>query len=124
MRLLTHNSLRCARKDVVTGYPLIIHSDNIDIREAPCNREFIRQMIPNLNWPALLQATRSIGFDTLPENIDNTELIEDNDFIDALHHILMNIHILDGRLECPESGHIFEIKNGIPDMMLPEDVIP
>lgn len=123
MRLLTHNSLRCARKDVVTGYPLKIQADKIDVREAPCNRDFIRDMIPNLNWPALLQATRDIGVDTLPESLD-TELIEDDDFIDALHHILMNIHILDGKLVCPESGHIFEVQNGIPDMMLPEDVIP
>lgn len=123
MRLLTHNALRCARKDVVTGYPLKIQADNIEVRDAPCNRDFIKDMIPNLNWPALLQATRDIGVDTLPENIE-PELIEDNDFIDALHHILMNIHVLDGKLICPESNHVFEVKNGIPDMMLPEDVIP
>jgi multifunctional methyltransferase subunit TRM112 len=123
MRLLTHNSLRCNRKDVVTGYPLKIHADNIEIREAPCNREFIRDMIPNLNWPALVQATRDIGVDTLPDNLE-PELVEDNEFIDALHHILMNIHVVDGRLECPESGHVFQVKNSIADMMLPEDLVP
>lgn len=39
------------------------------------------------------------------------------------HHLLFEIHILDGSLVCPESSRKFPIKDGIPNMLLHEDEI-
>jgi multifunctional methyltransferase subunit TRM112 len=123
MRLLSHNSLRCTRKDVITGFPLKIHAEHVEVCESPCNREFIAQLAPNLHWPALTIAAREVGIDALPETLDLT-LLQDPAFIDALHHVLMDVHVLEGKLECPESGQIFPINNGVTNMVLDEDLLP
>ena len=44
-------------------------------------------------------------------------MISDNDFIQALHHLLLDIHIVEGTLICPESGQRFPIHEGIPSLM-------
>mmetsp|Transcript_26317 Transcript_26317/g.58918 ORF Transcript_26317/g.58918 Transcript_26317/m.58918 type:complete len:124 (+) Transcript_26317:311-682(+) len=122
MRLLTHNSLRCSRKDVASGYPLKIHADKVDVRQSPCNRDFIVSMIPNLNWQALRVAAREVGIDSLPEELTD-DLVSDDNFIYALHHILFDVHVTEGRLECPESGQIFNVKGGVAFMDLDEDIV-
>ena len=42
---------------------------------------------------------------------------DDEAFLQALHHALMEIEILDGQLVCPETGKKFPIKDGIPSML-------
>lgn len=39
----------------------------------------------------------------------------------ALHHVLFEIHVLEGELVCPESGRRFFVRDGIPNMLLHED---
>jgi multifunctional methyltransferase subunit TRM112 len=73
-------------------------------------------MIPSLYWPSVLIAANSVGLEGFPENISD-ELIADDDFIQALHHLLLDIHIIEGSLICPETGYRFPIHEGIPSMM-------
>ena len=40
-----------------------------------------------------------------------------------MHHALVEIEVIEGHLECPESGRQFPIKNGIPNMLLNEDEV-
>lgn len=47
----------------------------------------------------------------------------DVDFLQKLHHILMEIDIIEGNLECPETGRLFPITEGIPNMLLNEDEV-
>lgn len=47
----------------------------------------------------------------------------DNEFLQKLHHVLMEIDIIEGNLECPETGRIFPISEGIPNMLLNEDEV-
>lgn len=47
----------------------------------------------------------------------------DNDFLQKLHHVLMEIDIVEGNLECPETGRLFPISEGIPNMLLNEDEV-
>ena len=53
-----------------------------------------------------------------PENVaENEQLLQ------KLHHLLLEVDVLDGQLECPETGRVFPITNGIPNMVLNEDEV-
>lgn len=122
MRLLTHNTLRCARKDVTIGFPLRIEGAKVEVRQSPCNTEFIASLIETIDWGALCAAAASLGLDSLPPQLTE-ELVADETFLHALHHILMDVHVTEGVLICPESGQAFPIHNGVPNMMLDEAVV-
>jgi multifunctional methyltransferase subunit TRM112 len=49
---------------------------------------------------------------TVPEDYATDEA-----FLQALHHALMEIEIIDGTLVCPETSKRFPIKDGIPSML-------
>jgi multifunctional methyltransferase subunit TRM112 len=61
-----------------------------------------------------------LGIETLPPTLTNA-LANDQAFLSALYHILMNIHLVKGMLTCPESGREFPVTDGIPNMMLQEE---
>ena len=84
--------------------------------ESDCNIEFIRHIISSLHWPGIIIAAGAVGLQGFPDNI-NDELINDDDFIQALHHLLLDIHIIEGTLICPETGYRFPIHEGIPSLM-------
>lgn len=80
-------------------------------------------MVPKLDWSVLYTAAESIGKqEDLPKSvIDNFE--NDEDFLKKVHHVLLEVEIINGELICPESGRKFPISNGIPNMLLNEDEI-
>jgi multifunctional methyltransferase subunit TRM112 len=47
-------------------------------------------------------------------------LANDPDFLKALYHVLMNVHLVEGMLTCPVTGREFPVENEIPNMMLDE----
>jgi multifunctional methyltransferase subunit TRM112 len=49
------------------------------------------------------------------------ELADDSSFLQALYHILMNVHLIKGMLTCPVTGKEFPVTDGIPKMMLEEE---
>lgn len=49
------------------------------------------------------------------------ELLEDENVLKALHHVLLEVEVMEGDLECPETGRKFPIKNGIPNMLINEE---
>ena len=58
----------------------------------------------------------------LPQTISEN-YATDNEFLQKLHHVLLEIDIVEGNLECPETGRIFPITEGIPNMLLNEDEV-
>ena len=52
----------------------------------------------------------------LPSSVPD-KFAEDEPFLLALHHALMCIEIIDGKLVCPETQKTFPIKDGIPSMI-------
>ncbi|RZF33707.1 hypothetical protein LSTR_LSTR007735 [Laodelphax striatellus] len=54
-------------------------------------------------------------------------LIEDyesnEDFLKKVHHVLLEVDVINGELVCPESGRKFPITSGIPNMLLNEDEV-
>ncbi|KAI5729592.1 hypothetical protein M8J76_004337 [Diaphorina citri] len=125
MLLLTHNMLtsNCI-KGVSNGYPLIIKATSIKKLESDFNPEFLIRMIPKLDWSAFYKATQMLGDAeiSIPEElIDSYE--KDSEFLKKVHHALLEVEVVEGDLECPESGRKFPISSGIPNMLLKEDEI-
>ncbi|KAI4476458.1 hypothetical protein M0804_013586 [Polistes exclamans] len=124
MKLLTHNMLTSkSLQGVTVGYPLEIIAKDVKISEVDFNSEFIMRIIPKLDWPALWKAAESIGHvGELPP-----ELVEDYDknidFLKKVHHVLLEVEVINGDLLCPESGRKFPINDGIPNMLLNEDEV-
>ena len=48
---------------------------------------------------------------------------EDEDILKAVHHAIIEVEVVEGKLICPESGREFPITNGIPNMLLNEDEV-
>ena len=56
--------------------------------------------------------------DDLPDSYEENE-----DFLKAAHHVMMEVEVVEGELECPETGRKFPISEGIPNMLLREDEV-
>lgn len=95
------------------------------VSEVDFNPEFILKIIPKVDWTVLYNAAESIGqLDGIGLPKDIVENFEnDNEFLKKAHHVLLEIDILNGELVCPETGRLFPIVNGIPNMILNEDEI-
>ena len=83
----------------------------------------ILKMLPRLNYQAVVQASQQLSSDPplpdkVPENVN-----DDDAFLQALHHVLFDIHLVEGFLVCPGSGRRFPVKDSIPNMILHEDEI-
>uniref|UniRef100_A0A8D8TC91 Multifunctional methyltransferase subunit TRM112-like protein n=1 Tax=Cacopsylla melanoneura TaxID=428564 RepID=A0A8D8TC91_9HEMI len=125
MLLLTHNMLtsNCI-KGVSNGYPLIIKANSIKKLESDFNPEFLIRMIPKLDWNAFYKATQMLEDVevSVPEKLIES-YDKDTEFLKKVHHALLEVEIVEGDLECPESGRKFPISSGIPNMLLKEDEV-
>ncbi|KAH8327619.1 hypothetical protein KR074_003746 [Drosophila pseudoananassae] len=144
MKLSTYNFLTSmAIKGVKVGFPLkltvsrksfqkilivsrICYFFQINKKEeveSEFNPTFIERLLPKLDWSAIYGAAQvaELADDippAQPENIGDNELL-----LQKLHHLLFEIDVLEGQLECPETGRIFPITDGIPNMLLNEDEV-
>ena len=84
--------------------------------ESECNVEFMRHIIPSLHWQSVLVAASAVGFQGLPNEV-GSDILQDQEFLEAMHRLLLDIHILEGFLICPDTGRKFPISEGIPNMM-------
>ncbi|XP_042274818.1 multifunctional methyltransferase subunit TRM112-like protein isoform X1 [Thunnus thynnus] len=123
MKLLTHNMLTSHVKGVTKGYPLLIKASEVKVNDLEFNPQFISRMIPKLEWSALVQAAEELGHrQDLP-----SELVPDyqtnEEFLKKVHRALLEVEVIEGCLQCPESGREFPISKGIPNMLLNEDEV-
>ena len=56
--------------------------------------------------------------ESVPENYER-----DEGFLKTSHRVLREVEVLEGELQCPESGRKFPISEGIPNMLLREDEV-
>lgn len=91
--------------------------------EVDFNSEFVSRMLQKIDYPVLYNAIESIGqsHDLPKELVENYE--SDQDFLKKVHHVLLQVDVINGELICPETGRKFPINNGIPNMLLNEDEI-
>lgn len=124
MKLLVHNFLSSQfLKGVATGYPLKIMAESVTATPREYNADFIKRTVPKLDYTALKAAADSIGYGAdLPAALV-AEWCENEDFLKQLHHVLVELEVDEGYLECPETGRKFTIKKGIPNMLVNEDEV-
>ncbi|EGN97341.1 hypothetical protein SERLA73DRAFT_139508 [Serpula lacrymans var. lacrymans S7.3] len=121
VRLITHNLLACHVKGCTTNnFPLQFQDVQIELQEAEFNPDFVRNLLPRLEWGALVDAAKQVGDTSLPP--EQPEMTDD-DVLQKLHHVLLEIHITEGAMVCSNCKHIYPISNGIPNMLLSEHEI-
>ncbi|KAN0098101.1 Trm112p domain containing protein [Tylopilus felleus] len=121
VRLITHNLLACHAKGCTTNnFPLQLQDVQIELREQELNPGFITNILPRLEWRALVDAATLLGDTSLP--LEQPEMTDD-EFLQNLHHVLLEIHIVEGVMICPNCKHSYPISNGIPNMLLAEHEI-
>ncbi|KAL1784575.1 multifunctional methyltransferase subunit TRM112 [Sigmodon hispidus] len=115
MKLLTHNLLSSHVPGVgARGFPLRLQGT-----EARINPDFVARMIPKVEWAALVQAADTLNLAEVPK--EQTEGYEHETFLRKMHHVLLEVDVLEGTLQCPESGRRFPISSGIPNMLLNDE---
>ncbi|KAK9734806.1 hypothetical protein RND81_04G164500 [Saponaria officinalis] len=122
MRLLTHNMLSSNIKGVTNGFPLKIEAVNVVEKQVDLNIDFLKNIFSKIEWKAFVEAAKSMGYSELPEDVDSSQL-DNQDFVTKFHHALLEIHLEEGTLECPETGRKFPVSKGIPNMLLHEDEV-
>lgn len=133
MRLLTHNMLKCnVRK--CQHYPLALHVDAYVTVDAELNADFLHHMFPKLDWAVLRATCRTLQWpvpavpdayqtdtDRLPDEVPYGP--DSEPWLHALHEVLMARNITSGNMTCAACGHLFPIRDGIPNMLLKEDEV-
>lgn len=106
----------------MNGFPLKIVVKETRETETEFNAEFLVHMLPKMEWAAFVNAAREIGAGELPGEIPD-DAATNEEFLQAFHHALLEVHVEEGTLVCPESGRKFPINKGIPNMLLNEDEV-
>ncbi|XP_039625299.1 multifunctional methyltransferase subunit TRM112-like protein isoform X1 [Polypterus senegalus] len=123
MKLLTHNMLTSHVKGVTKGYPLLIKATEVKLTDVDFNSEFVSRMIPKIEWSVLVEAADTLGhLNDLPRDLP-PDYESSEDFLRKVHHVLLEVEVLEGNLKCPESGREFPITKGVPNMLLNEDEV-
>ncbi|KIR28002.1 multifunctional methyltransferase subunit TRM112 [Cryptococcus deuterogattii 99/473] len=118
VRLITHNMLACHVKNCTKdNFPLVFSEVELVERPAPINPDFIKRFLPKLDWKALVDTARSLGDTSLPDIMPENWTDEE---IQALHHVLFELHVEEGIMTCRGCGHAYPVSNGIPNMLLAE----
>ncbi len=129
MRLLTHNTMRNNSAEAAgKGWPLKITCVELrvdDAAESGNNNPqqemaFVKGILGMLDWPTLVQGASQMGLNTLPQTLTE-DMTQDPEFLRALYHVLMNVHLIKGMLTCPDTGREFPVTNGIVDFSMEEE---
>ncbi|KAF2306411.1 hypothetical protein GH714_017744 [Hevea brasiliensis] len=120
MRLLTHNMLSSNIKGVSNGFPLRIEVEKVMEKQVDFNPDFLKNMFSKIEWKALVDAARTMGYVELPEEAESS-MLDSDEFLRKFHHALLEVHLEEGALVCPETGRRFPVNKGIPNMLLHED---
>ncbi|XP_006883697.1 PREDICTED: tRNA methyltransferase 112 homolog [Elephantulus edwardii] len=101
-------------------FPLRLQATEVRVYPVEFNPDFVARMIPKVEWAALLEATETLHLVEVPKG--PTEGYEhDEAFLRKMHHMLLEVDVLEGTLQCPESGRLFPISRGIPNMLLNDE---
>lgn len=97
----------------------------MDIIAADYNEDLVKNMLHKVNFPALKAAAINLQIGSLIQTSECIveDIVADDTFLRELHHLLLEVHVQQGALVCPNTGRKFPIKDGIPNMLLHEDEV-
>eukprot|EP00741_Cyanophora_paradoxa_P023693 tig00021612_g22887.t1 len=128
MKILTHNMLMCNVKGCDKGnFPLRIElSEPVSIQETEFNEDFARRLIGKVDWPALAETAAALGlYDKLgiPElpSTPPEAATADDALLKAMHRVLLEVQVIEGKLVCNNCGKAYSVSKGIPNMLLTQD---
>ena len=102
------------------GFPLLLQATEVRSNPVEFNPDFIARVIPKVEWTALLEAADTLHLVEVPkEPIQGYE--HNEEFLRKMHHVLLEVEVSEGTLQCPESGRLFPISRGIPSMLLSDE---
>ncbi|KAL1959254.1 hypothetical protein VTO42DRAFT_2441 [Malbranchea cinnamomea] len=134
MKLLTANFVTCAVKackSSAASFPLHFQDAELEQQELDFQPTFIRNVLPRVDWEALKITATELGFPSLPaekpEPSDPAFQDENNQeaqkLLRDLHRLLLETHVVEGKLVCGNCGHEYRIKEGIANFLLPSHLV-
>jgi len=127
MKILTLNFLTCALKTCKSSalsFPLHLKDVELEQAEIELSPQILLYILPRIDWPALIITSSELGFPTLPPQPPTVEELEnDIDMMKDLHMLLMETNVMEGGLLCGNCGHIYEIREGTANFLLPNHLI-
>jgi len=92
-------------------------------RRAEFHAEFLVNTLAKIEWDAFKAAAKEVGADDHLPSAAPEDAASDENFLKAFHHALLEVHVQEGYLVCPDSGRRFPITKGVPNMLLNEDEV-
>ncbi|KAK9452683.1 hypothetical protein V1511DRAFT_507181 [Dipodascopsis uninucleata] len=135
MKLLTANFVQCTVKSCASSkdcFPLHFDQQSAEMplelahEDVDFNVEFIANILPRIEWRALITTTRELGNNQLPEekpDIVNPHAEENLQLLKDLHTLLLETQIVQGSMRCANCGHIYFIRDSIPNFLLPGHLV-
>ena len=131
MKFLTTNFLKCSVKacDVSNlNFPLqydgtkckLVQNEDIEFQPV-----FLLNILDRIDWPAIVQVAADLGNTSLPpqkpELNSNIDKMNEDELaiLRDLHTLLLQTSITEGEMRCKNCGHVYYIKNSIPNLLLP-----
>ncbi|CAI7651951.1 unnamed protein product [Penicillium manginii] len=122
MKVITANFVTCAVKEcktTATSFPLHFHDAELELQEVDFQPEFIRNVIPRIDWEGLRTTANELGFPSLPETKPEGDELTNEQTLKDLHRLLLETQVMEGKLVCGTCGHAYAIKEGIANFLLP-----
>ncbi|KAI4087128.1 MAG: hypothetical protein LQ344_007023 [Seirophora lacunosa] len=124
MKLLTVNFLTCAVKvckSSAASFPLHFQDAEVEQREMDYNPTFLSNILPRLEWDAIVTVAAELGFTNVPATKPdgNPETEEEQQVMRDLHTLLLETEVVEGKMVCGNCGHEYKIKEGIANFLLP-----
>ncbi|KAI5650323.1 hypothetical protein M9H77_36328 [Catharanthus roseus] len=116
MRLITHNMIKLFLLGEFTNEsPMGIEVEKMEVRKVGFNPYFLKKMFDWVNYNALVEASKIMGYAELPDVADPS-MLESEEFLRKFHHALLELHLEEGSLVCPETGRKYPVNKGIPEL--------
>ncbi|KAF7597399.1 hypothetical protein BBP40_003646 [Aspergillus hancockii] len=126
MKLITANFLTCAVKGCKASpasFPLHFKDAELELQELDFQPEFIRNVIPRIDWDGLQKMANELGFPKILDKKPEGDELQDEQILRDLHRLLLETQITEGRLICGNCGHEYLIKEGIANFLLPSHLV-
>jgi multifunctional methyltransferase subunit TRM112 len=99
---------------------VVVKEGGVKQVESEFNAEMMVRLLAKLDWPALRKTALEMGIADLPAAPPPAPG-SDPAFLKSLHDLVMDIHVMEGQLVCPNCARAYPVSNGIPNMLLTDE---